>query len=345
MKKRDVLNLIKYYVDEDDKSFRLEAMNIANKFDEMGDYELSEYVRALLSNTNTFSPQGINLDKNFLEKIELTNTPLPLPDVISDDIIGVINAINHNIGVNKFLFEGSPGTGKTESVKHISRILERELYQVNFNNLVDSKLGKTSKNITDVFNEINNVNAKDRIIILFDEIDVIALDRLNSNDLREMGRVTSTILKEFDRLDSNIVIIATTNLFKNFDKALIRRFDAIINFDRYSKKDLLEVSENVLNSFLEHFPKALRNIRLFRKIVLSFDPIPYPGTMKNLIKSSLAFSDPNDPSDYLKKLYLRGNEVSEFDLIKLKDLGFTLREIETLTNISRSSLSREFKAV
>ena len=37
-------------------------------------------------------------------------------------------------------------------------------------------------------------------LVLFDEIDVIALDRINSNDVREMGRVTSTILRELDRL-------------------------------------------------------------------------------------------------------------------------------------------------
>ena len=37
-------------------------------------------------------------------------------------------------------------------------------------------------------------------------------------------------------LNKEIVIIATTNLFKNFDKALIRRFDATINFNRYAKK-------------------------------------------------------------------------------------------------------------
>lgn len=51
---------------------------------------------------------------------------------------------------------------------------------------------------------------------MFDEIDVIALDRVSSNDVREMGRVTSTILRELDRLtdlNKEIVIIATTNPF------------------------------------------------------------------------------------------------------------------------------------
>lgn len=63
---------------------------------------------------------------------------------------------------------------------------------------------------------------------MFDEIDALALDRTNSHDLREMGRATSTLLKGLDNLSSNAIIIATTNLFENFDKAMTRRFDYII---------------------------------------------------------------------------------------------------------------------
>ena len=92
--------------------------------------------------------------------------------------------------------------------------------------MIDSKLGQTNKNIASVFAEINMIPYSNKVVILFDEIDVIALDRVNRNDVREMGRVTSTILREFDRLtdlNKEIVIIATTNLYSNFDKALIRR--------------------------------------------------------------------------------------------------------------------------
>ncbi|MFR2768230.1 MAG: AAA family ATPase [Thomasclavelia sp.] len=61
---------------------------------------------------------------------------------------------------------------------------------VDFSSLVDSKLGQTQKNISTMFKEINNFTFPDKIIILFDEIDALALDRTNSNDLREMGRAT-----------------------------------------------------------------------------------------------------------------------------------------------------------
>lgn len=69
-----------------------------------------------------------------------------------------------------------------------------------------------------------------------DEIDALVLDRINTNDLREMGRVTSTFIKELDRLNENVVIIATTNLFSNFDKAIVRRFDATVSLIDIQRK-------------------------------------------------------------------------------------------------------------
>src|SRR5699024_7399056 len=122
--------------------------------------------------------------------------------------LGIVNAVSYNVGINKFLLQGAPGTGKTEAVKQIARILEREIYMVDFSSLVDSKLGQTQKNISTMFKEINNFTFPDKIIILFDEIDALALDRTNSNDLREMGRATSTMLKGMDHLNEQVVLIA-----------------------------------------------------------------------------------------------------------------------------------------
>jgi SpoVK/Ycf46/Vps4 family AAA+-type ATPase len=294
-----------------------------------------------LSNTNTFTPQSNENNSPFFEKIDVSNFSLPLPEKIKDDVLGIVNAIGHNIGVNKFLFEGVPGSGKTETVKQIARILNRELYMVRFDIIVDSKLGQTSKNITTAFMEINKLRHPENAIILFDEIDAIALDRLNSNDLREMGRATSTLLKELDNLNERVVLIATTNLFKSFDKALIRRFDAVINFDRYTKEDLVDVAESILNDYLERFDSAAKDIRLFRKIIFLMKEKIFPGDLKNLIKTSLAFSNPKNEYDYLIRLY-EGitNSKIDGDIKKLQNEGFTIREIEKLTGISKSQVSR-----
>lgn len=341
MKKISVLNLIKYYSENNDKAFRSEAYDIARDFDKSGDHELAEYVMALLSDANTFTPQASDTSSPFFEKIEIANFSLPLPEKIKNDVIGIVNAIGHNIGVNKFLFEGVPGSGKTETVKQIARILNRELYMMKFDTIVDSKLGQTSKNITEAFKEINKLSHPEKAIILFDEIDAIALDRLNNNDLREMGRATSTLLKELDHLNDRVVLIATTNLYKSFDKALVRRFDTVINFDRYSKEDLVEVAESILNEYLVKFDSAAKDIRIFRKIIFLMREKIYPGDLKNLIKTSLAFSNPQNKYDYLIRLYESiTNSKIEGNIKKLQSEGFTVREIEELTGISKSQVSR-----
>ena len=228
---------------------------------------------------------------------------LLLPDEITNDLIGVVNAIEHHIGINKFLFQGAPGTGKTEAVKQLARILNREIFMVDFSAVVDSKLGQTQKNLSMLFKEINQFVQPLKVIVLFDEIDALALDRTNQNDLREMGRATSALLKEFDRMNENVVLVATTNLYQHFDKALIRRFDSVIDFNRYSQEDILSVAEKMLDKYLDKLKLANRDIRLFRKIMKLMPQLPYPGELKNMIKTAVAFSDPNDDMDYFRRLY------------------------------------------
>lgn len=346
MKKQNVLNLIKYHVERNENSFRNEAIAIARDFDSIGDYQLSEYIMGLMSESNLYAPQGKDFESEFLKQVETRNLgALNLPLEISEDIKGIINAVNHNVGINKFLFEGLPGSGKTEAVKNVARLLDRSLFIVNFENLIDSKLGQTNKNITNVFREINMIPNANKIVILFDEIDVIALDRINSNDVREMGRVTSTILRELDRLtdlNKEIVLIATTNLYSNFDKALIRRFDAVINFNRYSQEDLIEVAKYYFSMFIKNFKWTSKDTRLFRKILRNAKKLPYPGELKNIIKTSLAFSEIGSEYDYLKRLYnsLIVN-LEQKNINQLYEEGFTIREIEKLTGESKSAVARK----
>ena len=343
MKKRSILSLIKYYAEKNDVGFRNEAYEIAKEFDKSGDYQLSEYIMSLLSNVNTFVPQVSESVSPFFERIEAQEDMLLLPDAITNDLLGVVNVVEHNIGINKFLFQGVPGTGKTEAVKQLARSLNRDLFMVDLSAIVDSKLGQTQKNLAALFKEINSFVQPKNVIVLFDEIDAIALDRTNSNDLREMGRATTAILKGLDRMKEDVVLIATTNLFEHFDKALIRRFDLVIDFNRYTKEDLLLISERLLDRYLDKFKLANRDIRLFRKIMNLLLEKKYPGDLKNLIKTSVAFSNPHDGMDYFRKLYYSICGEKPNDLKKLQAQKFTVREIEILTGRSKSSVARDLK--
>lgn len=78
MKKKNVINLIKYYTEHNDIAFRDEAYAIANDFNTSGDAELAEYVMALLSSANTFVPQ-MNHKDLWLQSLQAVHSIHPYP--------------------------------------------------------------------------------------------------------------------------------------------------------------------------------------------------------------------------------------------------------------------------
>jgi len=345
MKKQNLVNLIRYHVEKNDEAFITEVAEIAKDFDANDDSSTAQYLMELVSNTNYYVPQTSYRNLKYLTKMEYSSKPLLLPNALEEDVVGISKTINKKLGLSKFLFYGAPGSGKTESAYQIARMLNRDILSISFEQLIDSRLGETAKNVVKLFDEINHL-PYNRAIILFDEIDSLVLDRINSNDLREMGRVTSVFLKELERLNEHIVIIATTNLIDKFDKALLRRFDAIISFDRYSKEDLIEIADSMLRATLRNVKSAKINMRLFNKILGNMEKIPYPGDLKQIIKTAIAFCDDSSEYDYLRKMYINLYGLSgAIDIQDLSTQGYTTREIEILSKIPKSSVSRKLRDI
>ena len=219
-------------------------------------------------------------------------------------------------------------------MRQIARILERDLFCVDFDTIIDSKLGQTQKNIAALFDEINHFANPENTIVLFEKMDI-------------MGQAQPAMLKGLDNLNEQITIIATTNHFKHFDKVLSHRFDSIVDFNRYTQKDLQEIAESILNNFLNDFKIAGRNPRLFRKILGLNKKLPCPADLRKTIKAditfSVTFSDASIECDYLKNIYKSFVGSTPDDLHKLQTQGFTVREIEILSGISKSQVSRILK--
>lgn len=343
MKKRDILNLVRFHCEGNDVAFRDLASSIAGDFAASGDEELADYIRTQLTDVNAFVVQSDDDALSLFTKMTTNHAAIAFPEAIEADLVGVKNAVVRNAGLSKFLLQGPPGTGKTEAVKLLCEQLGRELLSVEFDNLVSSKLGETSRNIVRLFEELRKIKSPERYLVLFDEIDAIALDRVNSRDVREMGRVTSTFLRELDKAGEKTCIFATTNLFESFDKALTRRFDACIDFSRYTTQDRIEVALFIAEDLLRKYPFAGRDMRLLRKIMQIAPSLPYPGDIKNVIKTSIAFSNVSDDYDYLRRVYTALVGPIPSDLSELRSQGFTVREVATLIAVPKSTAARMMK--
>lgn len=348
MRKQDIIDLIEAHLKNNDAAFVNKVYDIAREFSENGDKDIAEYLVGQVTPSLRMNAQDttdISLKSSFFRKIPSSREQFLLPDVLADQLKGLVNAVGKNIGINKFLFTGLPGTGKTEAAKQLARVLHRDLYVVNFDTLVDSRLGMTAKNIVALFTEINNFVMPQKALFLFDEIDTIALDRINKNDIREMGRATSTLLRCLDDLSRNVLLIATTNLQKQLDTALKRRFDAIIDFDQYSFEDLFNVASSYIDSLSEHNIQIEKDSRLLKKIISYSDETLTPGRIKSMLRTSIAFSD-GYGKDYLRRFYLlckkESNDGLE-ELERLKEAGFSYRDMEVLTLKSKSDIFRLLK--
>ena len=125
------------------------------------------------------------------------------------------------------LFYGAPGTGKTETVLQIARRTGRDILQVDIAGMRDKFVGETEKNIKGVFDSYRRICKSCEVmpILFFNEADAI-FNKRTENVEKSVDKMDNAmqniILQEMENLDG--ILIATTNLTSNLDKAFERRF-------------------------------------------------------------------------------------------------------------------------
>jgi hypothetical protein len=134
------------------------------------------------------------------------------------------------------LLYGKPGTGKTESVMQIAKATGRDIMHVDISATKSCWFGESEKLIKKVFTDYRRICEKSKVkpILLFNEADAIFSTRKDiTGSNRGVGQtenaIQNIILEEMENLDG--ILIATTNLADNLDKAFERRFLFKIYFD------------------------------------------------------------------------------------------------------------------
>lgn len=146
----------------------------------------------------------------------------------------------------KILLIGPPGTGKTMSARVLAHELRLPLYAIQVDKLVTKFMGETSAKLRQIFDLIQEKVG----VYLFDEFDAIGGERNFANDVGEMRRVLNAFLQFIEKDTSDSMIVAATNSPKLLDRALYRRFDDVLYYDRPSEEDRKRLLQNVLGSFL-----------------------------------------------------------------------------------------------
>lgn len=147
--------------------------------------------------------------------------------------------------INKLLFYGPPGCGKTLCAGILAAEIGIPLMYVRFDALVSSYLGETASNIRKVFDLAKN----DSFVILFDEFDAIGRSRNDETEHGEIKRVVNTFLQQLDNFKGRSIIIAATNFEQSLDYAIWRRFDDTIRFDLPSNDEKIKLFALRLKQF------------------------------------------------------------------------------------------------
>ena len=150
------------------------------------------------------------------------------------------------------LFTGPSGTGKTMAARILAADLGYDLYRVDLGAVVNKYIGETEKNLHRV---LSRAEALD-VILLLDEGDALLGSRTDvksAND-RYANLETNYLLQRLESYQG--IVLITTNLGDNIDRAFQRRMDVVVPFFRPRARERAALWE-------AHLPAAHALTRLF----------------------------------------------------------------------------------
>ncbi|MBU3917228.1 ATP-binding protein [bacterium] len=151
--------------------------------------------------------------------------------------------------IDRLLFCGPPGCGKTLTAEVVASELGLPLSIVRIDSVISSYLGETASNLRQVFDFISSVP----LVVLFDEFDALGKERDDAAEHGELKRVVNAFLQMLDDYQGKSLIIAATNHDQILDSAVWRRFDEVLLFDLPNIEQLRRLLTIKLRGFRREF--------------------------------------------------------------------------------------------
>lgn len=256
--KADILKLLlRSHAEGDEWSFRKAALQLATAESTAGHVRVAEEIRAMVAKMPPTSarrtgpivdiaqPRGELADVLEGGHREERLRDIVLREGVRELLLRVIDENRSRARLERFgvtprrrlLFHGPPGCGKTLAAAVLAGEMGLPLMTVRFDALFSRFLGATAVQLRAIFAEMPRRPG----VYLFDEFDAVGKARGDSQDVGEMNRVVTAFLQLVDADVSGSIMVAATNHVELLDRAIFRRFDVMIPFERPTQPEIAEL--------------------------------------------------------------------------------------------------------
>ena len=149
----------------------------------------------------------------------------------------------------KIIFYGVAGTGKTLTALALAKSLKKDVLSFDCSKILSMYIGESEKNVRSIFDKYYELRTqtKSEPVLLLNEADQFLSSRSSgsaSSSDKMHNQMQNIFLEQIERFDG--ILIATTNLLENLDKAFSRRFNYKIEFVKPNKAQRIDLWKKLI---------------------------------------------------------------------------------------------------
>ncbi|MCF6244264.1 MAG: ATP-binding protein [Sulfurovum sp.] len=158
----------------------------------------------------------------------------------------------------RIIFYGAAGTGKTMTAMSLAKTLKRPILSFDCSKILSMYVGESEKNVRRIFDDFKELSKKAKVdpILLLNEADQFLGARSEgpgSSADKMHNQMQNIFLEQIEKFEG--ILIATTNLLGNIDKAFSRRFNHKIEFKKPGRKQRVRLWQFMLPENADYHEK------------------------------------------------------------------------------------------